>query len=119
MKNACITEFRRLWAAFGYSIDGLKVAWQHPPFRIEVLVICIMLPLGLLLGGSGVSRAMLSGSLLLVPIVELLNTGLETAINRISFRSCILSPNWPRMWEARRCCSASSMPPLSGSSYYF
>jgi len=84
MSNAKPSEIRRLIAAFGYSFEGLKAISSHPAFRTELLVSIIMLPLALCLGHNGVERAMLVGSLFLVLIVELLNTGVETAINRIS-----------------------------------
>lgn len=76
-------EARRLINAFGYSLDGLRVAWLHPAFRIELIVACVMLPLAVLLSQAGAERAMLIGSVMLVLIVELLNTAVEEAINRI------------------------------------
>lgn len=77
-------ELRRLIAAFGHSLAGIKAALDQPAFRLEMLASCIMAPLALALGKTGLERAVLIGSLLLVLVVELLNTGIETAIDRIS-----------------------------------
>jgi diacylglycerol kinase (ATP) len=77
-------EVRRIVAAFGYSVAGLKWVSSHAAFRTELAAACVMAPAALLLAHTGVERALLIGSLLLVLIVELLNTGIEEAINRIS-----------------------------------
>lgn len=77
-------EIKRLIAAFGYSFEGIREASGHPAFRLELLATLVMAPLALILGESGVERALLMGSLFLVLIVELLNTGIETSIDRIS-----------------------------------
>ena len=77
-------ELRRLKAAFGYSYQGLRQALRHPAFRIELFACALAAPASFIFGHSGVERALLLGSLFLVLIVELLNTGIETAINRIS-----------------------------------
>lgn len=77
-------EIRRLAAAFGHSFDGLKVAFTHPAFRTECFAAFIMLPLSFIIGHTAPEKALLAGSVLLVLIVELLNTGIEAAIDRIS-----------------------------------
>lgn len=76
-------EWRRILAAFGYSIEGLKWVKSHPAFRTEALIACVMAPVALLVAHGGLERAMLIGSLILVLIVELLNTGIEAAIDRV------------------------------------
>lgn len=73
----------RVWHAFGYSLNGLRLAWQEPAFRQEALMALILLPASFLLGQSWVETALLAGSVLLVLMVELLNTGIESAIDRI------------------------------------
>ena len=76
--------WRRLVNATGYSWAGLKAAWRNEEaFRQEALLCAALVPLALWLGHSAVERALLIGSLLLVVIVELLNTGIEAAIDRI------------------------------------
>ena len=77
------TGFRRLWHATGYSLEGLRAGWGEAAFRLEVMVAFVLLPLAFWLGRSWVETALLAGSVLLVMIVELLNTGIETAIDRI------------------------------------
>jgi diacylglycerol kinase (ATP) len=79
-----VTEIQRIIAAFGHACDGLRFARNHPAFRIELLVSVAMIPLALWLGKNGVERAVLATSVLLVMVVELLNTGIEAAIDRIS-----------------------------------
>ena len=77
-------ELRRIAAAFRYSMDGLRWSLNQAAFRTELLLFCVLAPLALLLAQTGVERALLVGSLLLVLVVELLNCGIEAAIDRIS-----------------------------------
>lgn len=77
-------EIERLIRAFGHSFDGIKRALTEPAFRVEIIAAIIMIPLAYWLTYDGVERALLIGSILLVLIVELLNTGIERAIDRIS-----------------------------------
>ena len=68
------------------SFAGLQDAWRNESaFRQEVLLAAIMVPIACIVHVSNAERAMLIGSVLLVMIVELLNTGVEAAIDRISF----------------------------------
>lgn len=74
----------RLIKALGYSLEGLKAAWQHQAaFRLEVLLLVVLAPIGVALGQTGVERALLVGTLLLVLLVELLNSAIETIVDRI------------------------------------
>ena len=73
----------RIQHAFGYSVEGLRAGWHETAFRQEVIAACVLLPLSLWIGRSWVETALLAGSVLLVMIVELLNTGIESAIDRI------------------------------------
>lgn len=62
---------------------GLRACWRHEAaFRQELLGLLLLLPLALYLGQTGVERALLIGSLLLVPLVELLNSALEAVVDR-------------------------------------
>lgn len=80
------TGIRRLWNALFYSFDGLGDAFRNESaFRQEVLLASILIPAAFWLSVSPVERALLIASVLLVMIVELLNTGVEAAIDRISF----------------------------------
>jgi len=69
--------------AFGWSMAGLAAAWQETAFRQEVYSFCVLIPIAFVLGRSGVERALLIGSLLLILIAELMNTAVESAIDRI------------------------------------
>ncbi len=74
----------RIWRATRYSAQGLRAAFTgEEAFRQELLIVAVMAPLGLWLGRSAVERALLIGSLLLTLIVELLNSAIEAAIDRI------------------------------------
>jgi len=77
------TGLSRMWHALGYSLAGLRAGWGETAFRQEALASLVMLPLAFWLGQSWVEVALLAGSVLLVMVVELLNTGIETAIDRI------------------------------------
>lgn len=77
------TGLNRMWHATRYSLEGLRAGWSETAFRQEALASIVLLPLALWLGQSWVERSLLAGSVLIVLIVELLNTGIETAIDRI------------------------------------
>ena len=77
------TGLNRLWHAVGYSLEGLRAGWNEKAFRQEAIAAVVMLPASLWLGKNWVETALLAGSVVLVMIVELLNTGIETAIDRI------------------------------------
>ena len=77
------TGLNRIWHAAGYSIEGLRAGWNEQAFRQEAIAAMVLLPLSLWLGRSWVEVALLAGSVVIVMIVELLNTGIETAIDRI------------------------------------
>ncbi len=88
---SAIKEFKgkqglqRLINATGYSRDGLAAAWKHEAaFREETLLAAIMVPLGLWLGRSSIEQALLVGTVLLVLIVELLNSAIEAVVDRVS-----------------------------------
>ena len=73
----------RIWHATGYSIAGLRAGWNEKAFRQEALAAFVLVPLSFWLGHGWVEVALLAGSVVIVMIVELLNTGIETAIDRI------------------------------------
>jgi len=77
------TGFNRMWHATRYSLAGLRAGWSEAAFRLEASLSIVMLPLAFWLGRDWVEVALLAGSVLLVLIVELLNTGIEAAIDRI------------------------------------
>ena len=73
----------RLWHATGYSLEGLRAGWGEPAFRQEAIASIFLIPLSVWLGQTWVETSLLMGSVMLLMIVELLNTGIETAIDRI------------------------------------
>ncbi len=73
----------RMWHAFGYSLAGLRAGWGETAFRQEALAAGVMVPLAFWIGQTWVETALLAGAVMLVMMVELLNTGIETAIDRI------------------------------------
>lgn len=79
------TGLRRLLNAAHYSMSGLAAAARHEDaFRMELALALFLAPLALWLGDNGVERALLIGSLLLVLVVELLNSAIEATVDRIS-----------------------------------
>ena len=74
----------RIWRAFGYSMQGLVGAWQtEGAIKQEVLAALVLVPTALLVSGLvPVERVLLIGSVLLVIVVELLNSALEAAVDR-------------------------------------
>lgn len=77
------TGLKRMWHAFGYSLAGLRAGWAETAFRQEALAAIVLLPLSLWIGQTWVEAALLAGSVVMVMVVELLNTGVESAIDRI------------------------------------
>jgi diacylglycerol kinase (ATP) len=74
----------RLQRAFGWSMSGLKATFVHEAaFRQELLLCLILAPFAFYFGATGVERALLLGSLLLILVVELLNSAVEATVDRI------------------------------------
>jgi diacylglycerol kinase (ATP) len=79
------TGVARVVNAAGYSWAGLTAAFRHEDaFRQEVFLLLVLVPLALYLGDTGIERALMIASLLGVLIVELLNSAVEAAVDRIS-----------------------------------
>jgi diacylglycerol kinase (ATP) len=82
------TGVSRIWNALGYSLAGLRAAYTHEDaFRQEVWLSLILIPLVFFLPASGVGKAVMIGSVLLVLIVELLNSAIEAAVDRVSLEN--------------------------------
>lgn len=73
----------RILHAAGYSLAGLRAGWNEPAFRQEAIAALVMLPLAFWLGRTWLEIALLCASVILVMVVELLNTAIEAAIDRI------------------------------------
>jgi diacylglycerol kinase (ATP) len=79
------TGLRRIVNATGYSLAGLRDAYEHEhAFRQECLLALVLVPVALFLPVSGLERALMIGAVLLVLIVELLNSAVEAAVDRVS-----------------------------------
>ena len=82
------TGIQRLWNALGYSLQGMASAFRHEDaFRQECLLAVVLIPAALLIPVGGTERALLIASVLLVLIVELLNSAVEAAVDRISLEN--------------------------------
>ncbi|MFT3814626.1 MAG: diacylglycerol kinase [Acidovorax sp.] len=77
------TGLSRVWHAAGYSLAGLRAGWGEKAFRQEAILAIVLVPLSFWLGRSWVEVALLAGAVVLVLIAELLNSGVEAAIDRI------------------------------------
>ena len=79
------TGLRRIWNALFHSFDGLKAAYRHEDaFRQEVWLALVLIPLALFLPVSGIGKALMMASVLMVLIVELLNSAVEATVDRVS-----------------------------------
>jgi diacylglycerol kinase (ATP) len=82
------TGLRRVWNAFFYSMDGFKAAFRNEDaFRQEVLLAAVLVPIALFLPATGVGKALMVASVLLVLVVELLNSAVEATVDRISLEN--------------------------------
>lgn len=87
-----LSGVRRLYLAFLNSWKGFKGAFKaEAAFRQEIALAVVLIPVGVYLGKTGLERALLVSSVLLVLIVELLNTGIETVVDRIGLERHELS----------------------------
>ncbi len=74
----------RIWNALLYSLAGIRSAWKNEPaFRQEGMLCLLLVPAAFWVGSTAVERILLAGSCLLVLVVELLNSAIEAAIDRI------------------------------------
>ena len=84
MANPEKTGIRRIINALFFSLAGLRAAWTNEAaFRQECALVVVLTPLALWLGQSAIERALLIGSLVAVLVVELLNSAVEAAVDRI------------------------------------
>ncbi len=86
------TGLRRLINAFGYSLDGLRAAYlNEDAFRQEVRLALVLTPLAVVLGHTSIERALMIACVLLVIVVELLNSAVEATVDRISLDHHLLA----------------------------
>jgi diacylglycerol kinase (ATP) len=76
---------RRIRDAFGHSLDGLAEAWRHEhAFRQEVWLALVLIPVAFFMPVGAAGKALMVGSVLLVLVVELLNSAIEAVVDRVS-----------------------------------
>ncbi len=86
------TGLRRIWNAFHYSLEGLRAAYcNEDAFRQEVWLAVVCIPLVLWLPASAIGKALMIASVLLILIVELLNSAIEATVDRISLENHTLA----------------------------
>lgn len=82
------TGLRRIWNALFYSVEGLRAAYRHEDaFRQEVWLAAVLLPVAFLLPVGLIGKALMAASVLLVLIVELLNSAIEATVDRVSLEN--------------------------------
>ncbi len=89
--NDKLRGWSRVWPAFVNTMAGLKAAWAEPAFHMEAWLAVLMCPFAFVLGKTWLETGFLLGTLVLVLIVELLNTGIESAIDRMGYEWNALS----------------------------
>jgi diacylglycerol kinase (ATP) len=86
------TGLRRLLNAFGYSVAGFRAAYKHEDaFRQESILAIVLIPLAMFLHVTLIGKAMMISSILLVIIVELVNSAIEATVDRISLDNHMLA----------------------------
>ena len=91
----------RIWHAAGYSLAGLKLGWGETAFRQEALLAIVLLPAAYWVGRTWAETALLTGVVLFVLVVELLNTAIEAVVDRVG-------PEWhPLSKRAKDLASAA------------
>lgn len=105
------TGFTRIWNALVYSLDGLAAAFRHEDaFRQEVLAAVVLVPIALAVPASGLGKAMMVASVLLVLIVELLNSAIESVTDRVSLEDHVLAKRAKDMGSAAVMLSLINVP---------
>jgi diacylglycerol kinase (ATP) len=94
------TGLSRVWHAAGYSLAGLRAGWDETAFRQEALAAIVLVPAAFWLGRNWVEVALLAGSVLMLMAIELLNTAVEAAIDRIGLERHPLSKQAKDMGSA-------------------
>ena len=78
------TGIKRIINATRYSLAGLRAAWKNEAaFRQELLLAIVLIPAAMWMGSTATQRALLISTCLIVLITELLNTAVETAVDRV------------------------------------
>jgi diacylglycerol kinase (ATP) len=86
-----LSGFKRIMKATDNSLNGLKQVWNEAAFRLELLVVVVLIPCAVLIAVDWVEIVLLVFPLFLILIVEIINTAIESIINRIGFEHHELS----------------------------
>ena len=102
---------KRIWNALFYSLDGFAAAFRHEDaFRVEVLFALVSIPIALHMHVSGAGKALMVASVLLVPVVELINSSIEAITDRISLENHVLAKRAKDMGSAAVMLSLVNVP---------
>src|ERR1700741_945824 len=105
------SPFTRLWNALFYSLHRLSGAFEHEgAFRAEVLIALILIPIALHSPVDGLGKALMVGSVILVLIVELINSAIEAVTDRISLEDHVLAKRAKDMGSAAVMISLVNVP---------
>ena len=119
MTNEKESVIGHILRAVVYSWDGLKAAWtREMAFRIETIVIAVLLPIGMWICATAVERALLIGSSMLVLITELLNSAVENVVDRIGSEHHILSKHAKDLGSAAAAVSMLTAAIIWGLIFY-
>ncbi len=119
MANEKESVIGHILRAVVYSWDGLKAAWtREMAFRIETIVIAVLLPIGMWICATAVERALLIGSSMLVLITELLNSAVENVVDRIGSEHHILSKHAKDLGSAAAAVSMLTAAIIWGLIFY-
>ena len=105
----------RLWYALFYSLNGISAALKHEDaFRLEVLLALVLVPIALQTPASGVGKAVMVASVLLVLVVELVTSAIEAVTDRISLEDHVLAKRAKDMGSAAVMISLINVPVVWG-----
>ena len=109
------SPFARLLNALFYSLDGISAALRHEDaFRLEVLFALVLIPIAIHTPASGVGKAIMIASVLLVLVVELLNSAIEAVTDRVSLEDHVLAKRAKDMGSAAVMISLLNVPAVWG-----
>lgn len=105
----------RIWRAFNYAFAGLRAAFRHEyAFRQEVLLSVIFIPAAFFMPTAGLGKALMVASILLVLIVELINSAIEATVDRISLEDHLLAKRAKDIGSAAVLLSLVNVPLVWG-----
>ena len=105
------TGLKRIWNALFYSLDGFAAAFKHEDaFRIEVVLALVLIPIALHMRVEGSGKALMIASVLLVLVVELINSSIEAITDRVSLEKHVLAKRAKDMGSAAVMLSLIGVP---------